>query len=401
MPTAPLTIGVEEEYQIVDPETRELTSYVQEMLKYGRVVLRDQLKPEFMQSQIEVGSEVCRNVQEARQEIIRLRRTVCEVAEEHGRRIVAASTHPFSRWQDQRISEGARYDDLASEMRDAARRLLIFGMHVHLGFGKDSEALELIIDVLNQLRYFLPHILALTTSSPFWHGRDTGLKSYRSLVFENMPRSGIPPIFSGSAEYERYVNLMGKVGSIMRQPDTSKPTAAGQRLGDPTKIWWDARPHPDLGTLEVRICDICTHIDDAVAIVALIQAVVAKLIKLRNQNQSWRVYRNIYIAENKWRAVRYGVNGKLIDFGIEAEVPMRFLTQEMIDLVDDVVDDLGSRQEIEHLRTIVERGTSADRQLKVYRHALAEGASEQEALYAVVDHLVRETGEGWPRYDGD
>ncbi len=397
MPTAPLTLGIEEEYQIIDPDSRELTSYVQEMLGHGRVILGDQLKPEFMQSQIEVGSQICRNVQEARQELIRLRRTVTQVAEQYGRKIVAASTHPFSHWQEQQISEGARYDDLETEMKDAARRLLIFGMHIHLGFGKTPEAYDLMIDILNQLRYFLPHMLALTTSSPFWHGHDTGLKSYRSLVFENMPRSGIPPHFYGWAEYQSYVNLMGKVGSIQRRADTGKPTSDGRSQGDPTKIWWDARPHPDLGTLEVRICDMCTHIDDAIAVAALIQAFAAKLIQLRNQNKSWRIYRGIYINENKWRAVRYGIDGKLIDFGIEAEVPMRFLAQEVIDIVDDVVDDLGSRKEVEYIRTIADRGTSADRQLEVYRGALQQGATEQEAMFAVVDHLVERTAEGWRR----
>ena len=397
MPTAPLTLGIEEEYQIIDPATRELTSYVQEMMGHGRVVLGNQLKQEFMRSQIEVGSRICCNIQEARHELIRLRRTVTQVAEEHGRQIVAASTHPFARWQDQDISEGARYDDLANEMRDAARRLLIFGMHVHLGFGQTREAFELMIDVLNQLRYFLPHVLALTTSSPFWHGRDTGLKSYRSLVFENMPRSGIPPHFSSYAEYEQYVALMGKVGSLGRQADEAKPASSLGEIGDPTKIWWDARPHPSLGTLEVRICDMCTHVDDAVAIAALIQALAAKLIQLRNQNQSWRIYRGIYIEENKWRAVRYGIDGKLIDFGLAAEVPMRLLAQELLALVDDVVDDLNSRAEVAHIHTILERGTSADRQVRVYQHALHEGATPQEALNAVVDHLIAETSAGWTR----
>lgn len=395
MPTAPLTIGIEEEYQIIDPQTRELTSYVQEMMNYGRVVLGSQLKQEFMQSQIEVGSHICRSIKEARQEIIRLRRTVSEVAEQVGCRIVAASTHPFSHWQDQELSEGARYDDLATEMKDAVRRLLIFGMHVHLGFGKTPEAYQLTIDIMNQLRYFLPHILALTTSSPFWQGRDSGLKSYRSLVFENMPRSGIPPQFYSYAEYEHYVDLMGRVGSLGRRADTLKTPSTGIGAGDPTKIWWDARPHPDLGTLEVRICDMCTHLDDAIAIAALIQALTAKLLKLRNQNMSWRIYRGIFIQENKWRAVRYGIDGKLIDFGSEMEVPMRFLAQEILDIVDDVVDDLGSRTEINHIKTILDRGTSADQQLKVYRRALAGGASEQEALFAVVDHLIEQTAAGW------
>lgn len=394
MPIAPLTLGIEEEYQIIDPRTRELTSYIQQMLNQGRVVLGDQLKPEFMQSQIEVGSQICRDVREARDEIVRLRRTVSEVAEQTGCRIVAASTHPFSRWMDQLISEGARYDDLASEMKDAARRMLIFGMHVHLGFGRTPEAFELMIDVLNQLRYFLPHILALTTSSPFWHGRDTGLKSYRSLVFQNMPRSGIPPHFYSYREYDHYVELMGRVGSLGRNPDTVKPTGQAG-AGDPTKIWWDARPHPSLGTLEVRICDMCTLIDDAIAVAALIQAIVAKLIRLRNQNLSWRIYRGVFIDENKWRAVRYGIHGDLIDFGIESEVPMRALAGEILELVDDVVDDLGSRAEVSRIAQIFEHGTSADRQLSVYNRELDEGRSRQEALFAVVDHLVAETAQGW------
>lgn len=395
MLTAPLTIGIEEEYQIIDPQSRELTSYVQQMMNRGRVILGSQLKPEFMQSQIEVGTHICRNIKEARQELIRLRRTVSEVAEQSGAVIAAASTHPFSRWQDQQLSEGARYDDLANEMKDAVRRLLIFGMHVHLGFGKTQEAYELTIDVLNQLRYFLPHLLALSTSSPFWHGRDTGLKSYRSLVFENMPRSGIPPQFSGFAEYQEYVTIMGKVGSLGRRADTLKPAGEIMSSGDPTKIWWDARPHPDLGTLEVRICDMCTHLDEAVSIAALIQAIAAKLIKLRNQNMSWRIYRDMYIDENKWRAVRYGIDGKLIDFGQQIEVPARFLAQEIIDLVDDVVDELGSRSEINALKTILDQGTSADRQLKVFRCAIDDGAERQEAMNAVVDHLVAETAVGW------
>ncbi|MBN2304226.1 MAG: carboxylate-amine ligase [Anaerolineae bacterium] len=387
MSTAPLTLGIEEEYQIIDPETRELTSYVQQMVNQGRIVLGSQIKAEFMQSQVEVGSHICRNIQEARQELIRLRRTITELAEQNGRVIAAASTHPFSRWDEQHISEGARYDDLAAEMKDAARRMLIFGMHVHLGFGQTPQAFELMINVLNQLRYFLPHVLALSTSSPFWHGRDTGLMSYRSLVFENMPRSGIPPHFYSWAEYDHYVQLMGKVGSL--------GTRKGDKTGDPTKIWWDARPHPNLGTLEIRICDICTRIEHAISLVALIQAIVAKLIKLLNQNQSWRTYRGIYIDENKWRAVRYGVNGKLVDFGIQDEVPMRFLVNELIEIVDDVVDELGTRKEIAALKTICDEGTSADRQLKVYHRAVQGGATEREALQTVVDHLVKETAEGW------
>lgn len=393
MVSIPLTIGIEEEYQIVDPENRELTSYVQQLMDRGRVILGEQLKQEFMQSQIEVGSHICRNIQEARQEIIRLRRTVSDVAAEHDRVIVAAATHPFSRWQDQQFSEGERYDDLQSTMQDAARRMLIFGMHVHIGFGKDKIAQEATIDILNQIRYFLPHLLALSTSSPFWQGRDTGMKSYRSLVFENLPRTGLPPIFSGFADYDRYVDVMANVGSLGGK-NTGKPTDHSASK-DATKIWWDARPHPNWGTLEIRVGDMCTTIDEVMCIAAIIQSLVAKLLKYRNENLSWRVYPSHLINENKWRAVRYGIDGKLIDFGIEEEVPMRFLAREIVDILDDVVDELGTRKDVEYIYKIVENGTSADRQLATFRKALNEGADRQEALFAVVDQLIQETRYGW------
>ena len=381
----PMTLGIEEEYQIIDPESRGLISYVQQLLNHGRIVLGEQIKQEFMQSQIEVGSHICNNVQEVRAEIVRLRHTVAEVAQEHGARIAAASTHPFSRWAEQEISEGERYRDLETEMKEVGRRLLIFGMHVHVGFGKTPEALELLIDIENQLRYFLPHLLALSTSSPFWHKRDTGLKSYRSIVFQSLPRTGIPPTFKSFGEYQNYASIMARVGSLGKDPANA----------DYTKIWWDARPQPGLGTLEIRAMDICTSVDDAVALTALVQALVAKLVKLRHQNQSWRIYRSKLIEENKWRAVRYGLDGQLIDFGVVEEVPMRRLARELLEIVDDVVDDLGSRQEIAHIETILERGTSADRQLTIYHDALAAGASEKEAMRQVVDFLVEETARGW------
>lgn len=379
MYTPPLTLGIEEEYQIIDPETRRLTSYVQQMLEEGAIILGDQVKPEFMQSQIEVGSHICRNVAEARKEIVRLRRSVHDLATEHGLQIAAASTHPFSRWDEQRINEGKRYKDLESDMQYVGRRLLIFGMHVHVGFGQTPEALEMLIDIQNQFRYFLPHILALSTSSPFWHGRDTGLKSYRSIIFENMPRTGITPTFDSFSEYEEMVRVFARVGSL------------GKDSPDGTKIWWDARPQPRFGTMEVRVSDICTRVDEAVALTALIQAIVAKLVKLRQQNMSWRIYRSVLVSENKWRAVRYGIDGKLIDLGKTEEVPFRFLAEELLDFVDDVLDELGSRKEVEYIHTILENGTSADRQIKTYRRALKDGQTHEEALKRVVDQLVEET----------
>lgn len=386
MLTAPLTLGIEEEYQIIDPETRALSAYVQQLMEdESKFVLGEQLKPEFMQSQIEVGSHICRNVSEARAEIVRLRKEVNKIAEHNGRCIVAASTHPFSRWDEQKITEGDRYKDLETHMQEVARRLLIFGMHIHIGFGKEPEQQELMIDIQNQLRYFLPHILILTTSSPFWHGRNTGLKSYRSIIFESLPRTGIPPTFGSFFEYQSFVETLAKAGTIGKR---------GDGKADYTKLWWDCRPQEDFGTLEIRVSDVCTTVDEAICVAALVQAICAKLIKLRNQNQSWRVYRTELIAENKWRAVRFGLDGKLVDYGKAEAVPSRFLAKELLAFVDDVVDDLGSRQDIEYVNTILEKGTSADRQLEVYRQAKSDGAEDKEALFAVVDSLREETMRG-------
>ncbi len=384
MITPPLTLGIEEEYMIIDPETRELTSYVQEMLNRGHVVLGQNVKAEFMQSQIEVAGHVCQNIQEARADLIRLRRSISDIAAEHGKAIAAAATHPFSRWRDQVISEGERYSDLYTDMQDVARRLLIFGMHVHLGFGNSDEARGLTIDIMNQIRYFLPHILALSTSSPFWHGRETGLKSYRCVIFESLPRTGIPPSFGSYEEYERYVGLLAKVGSLGK----------GVNPKDPTRIWWDVRPNPRIGTLEIRVADICTTVDEAICLTALIQALAAMLIKLRAKNQSWRLYRGELIQENKWRAARYGVDGYLIDFGLEESVPLKALWTEILGLIDPVLDELGSRKEVEYVQTILAKGTSADRQLATFRRAVESGCTDQQALIQVMDQLLAETKQG-------
>jgi glutamate---cysteine ligase / carboxylate-amine ligase len=361
-----LTLGIEEEYQIIDPETRELAQRNDKLVERGTAVLQDQIKPEFMRSQVEIGTKPCRNVAEARAEIVRLRSTVAALAREEGLRMVAASTHPTSSWSRQELTSAARYEKLAADLKDVARRLLIFGMHVHVGI----EDPELRIDVLNQARYFIPHILALSTSSPFWAGRDTGLKSYRSVIFENMPRSGIPPTFRAYSEYERFIATLIETGCIE----------------EPTKIWWDIRPHPTFPTLEFRMADVCTRVDEAMCVAAILQALVAKLIQLRRDNRSWRHYRHHLITENKWRAVRYGIDGKLIDFGTRAEVPMRLLTLELLELVDDVVDGLGSRQEIDYVHRILRGGSSADRQLRTFR--------KTGDLKTVVDQLVTESVEG-------
>ncbi len=358
-----LTIGIEEEYQIINPETRELTSYISEILDEGAIIFRDQVKPEFLQSQVETGSYVCRNIREARQEIKRLRSIVYDIAQKNERKIVAAGTHPFSRWQDQVITDRDRYKGLLADMRIIAQRLLIFGTHVHVGI-PDSD---LRIDIMNQMTYFAPHIFSLSTSSPFWMGRNTGLKSYRSVVFEDLPRTGLPEYFDSAQEYDRYVNTLIKTGCI----------------DEATKIWWDIRPHPKFPTLEFRMCDCITKIDEVIAVAALIQAIVAKLIQFWKSNQTWRIYRQSLIAENKWRAIKDGIDGKLIDFGKEEEIPLRLLMDELLEIIDDVVDELGTREEIEHIRTILIEGTSADRQLRKYQ--------ETDSLEAVVDMLAEET----------
>jgi len=358
-----LTIGIEEEYQIIDPVTRELRSYVQRFLEQGQTVLPDQIHPEFMQSQVEVGTRICQNIQEARRELTRMRHSIWELAEREGLWVAAAGTHPFSLWEHQAISPFGRYPELARFLQDVGRRLLIFGMHVHIGI----EDRELLIEVMNQLRYFLPHLHALSTSSPFWHGRDTGLKSYRSVVFESLPRTGLPPFFDSYADYRHYMDTLLATGSI----------------DAPTHIWWDARPSEKFPTLEVRIPDMCTRTEETLCIAALVQAIVAKLIQLRQANQSWRLYPRHLLDENKWRAVRYGIEGKLIDFGKTKEVSFPTLIKELLAWIDDVVDELGSRAEIEYVHTILSQGTSADRQLAVYRRT--------GDFMAVVDQVVEET----------
>lgn len=363
----PLTLGVEEEYQIIDAESRALDSYVSKILPDGRVRLQDQVKEEFMMSQIEVGSQVCANIDEVRAELCRLRGALIEIAESQGKRIVAAGTHPFSRWMEQTITPRLRYKALEENMQDIARRLLIFGMHVHVGVGD----LELTIDIFNQARYFLPHLLALSCSSPFWDGRRTGLMSYRSVVFETLPRTGIPDSFESYADYDRFMCTLERVGVI----------------DDRTKVWWDVRPHPKYKTLEFRVCDVCTRIEDAVCLTAIIQALVAFLVDLRLGNRSWRIYHRDLIRENKWLAVRHGVRGELIDFGAGKSVPFDELVEEMLALLRPYAEQLGSWEAVKHARRIVKEGTSADHQLRVYDESGGD-------LKAVVDWLAEATKMG-------
>ena len=363
------TLGIEEEFQIVDPHSRELRSHVSEFLEEGKMILGEQIKPEMIQSMVEVGTGVCKNIQEARADITRLRGIISGLANKTGLVIIAASTHPISRWQDQKIFEDERYELLVQELQTVARSLLIFGLHVHVGVADPERR----IHIMNAARYFLPHVLALSTSSPFWVGHNTGLKSYRSEVFKQFPRTDIPDHFDSYASFQRYVDLLISTKCI----DNGR------------KIWWDVRPHPIFPTLEFRVCDIPTRVDDTIAIAALFQAIVARLNGLIDKNLGFRLYRRALIQENKWRAVRYGLDGKMVDFGKQKEVPVRDLIRELLEFVDPVVNELGSRKEIDHIHTILERGTSADEQLRIYH--------ETNDLNAVVDHLVERTMENVPR----
>jgi len=357
------TLGIEEEYQVIDPESRELISHDQQIVLEAEKHLSEQVKAEMHQAVVEVGTNICRDITEARAEIIHLRRSISDIANGLGFKIGAAGTHPFSEWEKQLITPNPRYDEIVMELQDTARSNLIFGLHVHVGIADKALALHL----TNSMRYFLPHLYALSTNSPFWEGRNTGFKSYRSKVFDKFPRTGIPGAFNSLSEYESYVNLLVKTKCI----------------DNPKKIWWDIRIHPFFPTLEVRICDVPLTIDETITITAVIQALVAKLHKLKSQNLNFILYHRALINENKWRAGRYGLDGKMIDFGKECEVDTRVIMEELLEFIDDVVDDLGSRKEVEFVREMMKRGTGADRQLAVYE--------ETRDLKKVVDYITEQT----------
>jgi carboxylate-amine ligase len=361
------SIGIEEEYQTIDPVTRDLRSHVAaEIIEKGRLTLQERVKPEMHQSVIEVGTGVCHNMVAARADLMELRSGIIRLARENGLRLAAAGTHPFSDWRDQEIFPDERYHTIVEDLKMVARANLIFGLHVHIGV----EDREVAIQLMNAARYFVPHILALSTNSPFWLGMDTGLKSYRCKVFDKFPRTNIPDYFPSYGEYESFINLLVKTKCI----DNAK------------KIWWDIRMHPYFPTLEFRVCDVPMRIDETLAIAALIQATVAKLYRLHESNQGFRLYRRALIMENKWRALRYGLDGKLIDFGKGTEVPMRDLMVEYLAFVDDVVDELGSRKELEYIYQMMDNGSGADRQLHVFK--------ETGDLKAVVDYIIQETETG-------
>jgi carboxylate-amine ligase len=360
------TLGIEEEFAIVDPETRELRSHIQEILEGGKVVLKEQIKPEMHQSVVELGTEICDSIEHARTHVVDLRSKLANLADKAGLKIASVGTHPFSHWRDQLITEGERYQEIVKDMQQLARANLIFGLHVHVGIPNR----EMAIHVMNQARYFLPHIYALSVNSPFWVGQDTGLKGYRLKVFERFPRTGIPDAFESLSEYEDYCKLLVRTGCI----------------DNPKKIWWDIRLHPFFDTLEVRVCDAQTRVDDTLAIAALIQAIIAKLHKLLWQNITFRVYRRRLLDENRWRASRYGIDGKLIDFGRETEVEMRSLLGELLEFVSTEVNELGSEREMTHIERIMREGTGADRQLAAF--------ARTNDMKAVVDQIVAETYEG-------
>ena len=369
-----LTLGIEEEYLLVDNQTMELVSDPPPTIMEECKRLTTRVSPELLRSQIEVGTGVCKTIAEARTDLARLRGVVIEAAGREGLSPIAASTHPFGHWTDQRQTALDRYQDLTLEMQAAARRLLICGMHVHIGVEND----ELRIDLMNQLRYFLPHMLALSTSSPFWEGLDTGLRSYRLTIFDALPRTGLPQRFESSAEYHRHVDILVNAGL----------------LEDATKIWWDIRPSARYPTLETRIFDVCTTLEDAVALAALTRCLIRMLYRLRVKNQRWRIYNAMLLRENRWRAMRYGLDESLLDLARGELVPFPELIGEIQAIIEKDAEALDCQAEIAHLSEIVRRGTSAHRQIEIYQQALDQGVESKDALCEVVRYLIEETAKG-------
>jgi carboxylate-amine ligase len=360
------TLGIEEEFQIIDPETRELRSHSRQILADGKAILNEQLKPELYQSIVEITTEICSDARHARQQVVNLRSELAKLAARDGLQIASAGTHPFSHWMDQLVTVNERYATIVNDMQQIARVCLTFGLHVHVGIPDREEA----IDIMNQARYFLPHLYALSVNSPFWLGQNTGLKAYRQMLFERLPRTGIPDAFESLSEYEDYLKIL----------------VATSCIDNPKKIWWDVRLHPFFDTIEFRICDAQSRVDDTIALAALMQAIVFKLQKLRRHNVTFRKYSKRLLDENRWRAGRYGLDGKLIDFGRKCEVDERDLLEEMLEFVSQEVEELGNECEIEHIERIISEGTGADRQLMVWERT--------QDMNAVVDQIVAETNEG-------
>jgi len=360
------TLGVEEEYQIVHPETRELRSYVSKIIEEGKTILRERVRPEMHQSMVEVGTSICKDVAAVRSQLVEMRGELDRLARKGGLRIAAASTHPFSDWKTQEITDHDRYRNIVNDMGDVARANLIFGLHIHVGIKDKNVAIAL----ANQVRYFLPHLLALSCSSPFWMGRTTGLMSHRCAVFKRFPRTGIPDEFESYEHFERFLKLLIKTGCI----DNGK------------KIWWDVRAHYMYDTVEIRICDMPTNMEHTVALVALVQALMAKLYLMYRRNTGWRPYGRSLIEENKWRAMRYGTGGKLIDFGMEQERPFTELAKEMVDLVEETTNIFGTQDYMKTILKMASEGTSAHRQLEVFE--------KTKDVKSVVDWLVAETMTG-------
>jgi len=360
------TLGIEEEFQILNSESLKLHSQMSKIIDGGKVFLKERIKEEMHQSMVEMGTNICENIGQARDEVSYLRQQIFELASKEGLEVAASGTHPYSHWSEQLITPNPRYDLLIAEMKDVARSNLIFGMHVHVCIPNREEGLQ----IMNVARYFLPHLYALSTNSPFWEGRETGFKSFRSKIFDKFPRTGIPPYFASVSEYDEFINLLVKTNCI----DNGK------------KIWWDIRLHPFYPTVEFRICDMIMTVDEVICIAALMQCIIAKLSKLHQKNQSFRSYRRILINENKWRAARWGVEAKLIDFGRQEEVAFPTLINELLEFIDDVVDELGCRTEVNYVYQMLEQGSGADRQLKVYE--------DTKDLKKVMEYVVAQTRKG-------
>jgi carboxylate-amine ligase len=372
-----LTLGVEEEYLLVDPDTRDLVADPSpDFMKECKDRLGERVTPEFLKCQVEIGTPVCADITEARYHLTALRSVIINTAEKHGMKLMAASTHPFAQWGQQQHTSAPRYDLLDADMGGVIRRMLICGMHVHAGIEDEDDR----IDLMNQARYFLPHLLALSTSSPFWGGHDMAMRCARLGIFDSMPRTGIPDRYESWSEYQRMIDRLIHAGV----------------MEDASKLWWDMRPSARFPTVEMRITDVCTRLEDALCIAALYQSILRMLARIKQRNMRWRIYPRIMLEENRWRAQRYGCTKSMIDLGRGECVPFGSLIEEIIELVTEDATALGCLKEVQHARTILKRGASACRQIETYAEARKAGADEKEAFIKVVDLLVQETAADLP-----
>ena len=376
MAEPPITLGVEEEFFLVDPQTRDLVSDppVGIFQACERNAGPHKVVREFLRSQIETNTRVCQTVTELREALVETRRVVVQAAEAHGLRALATSTHPFGAWQAQATTPGERYRRFAVTFQESVRRFLVAGIHIHAGFGDADSRLR----VMTALRRYLPLLHALSASSPFNMGRETGFKSYRLNLIGALPRTSLPPPLHSRADYDALVRNYQALDFI----------------GDGSELWWDIRPSARFPTIEMRICDICTRFEDALSIAALYAALIRKLLRDLAEDGLPAEPPTELIAENRWLAARYGVLAFLADSSFGGRLDIDEITAALVEDLAADAQALGCEAELRRAPAIIREGTGADRQIDLYRLRRLEGDGEAEALRAVVDAAVAETRDG-------